>query len=88
MCNKKFKYLIIVGLCSIMLSGCGDKSSSSMDINLPVENSSTSETPVENTSSSSENSESKNDENSNSKRYIYLNVHSSIIYNSQDMEAT
>ena len=67
MCNKKFKYLIIVGLCSIMLSGCGDKSSSSMDINLPVENSSTSETPVENTSSSSENSESKNDENSESK---------------------
>ena len=28
------------------------------------------------------------DKNSNSKRYMHPNVHSSIIYNSQDMEAT
>ena len=28
------------------------------------------------------------DENFNLKRHIYPNVHSSIIYNSQDMEAT
>ena len=28
------------------------------------------------------------DENSNSKRYVHPNVHSSIIYNSQDMETT
>ena len=28
------------------------------------------------------------DENSNSKRHMHLNVQSSIIYNSQDMEAT
>ena len=27
-------------------------------------------------------------ENSNSKRYMHLSVHSSTIYNSQDMEAT
>ena len=27
-------------------------------------------------------------ENSNSKRYMHLNIHSSTIYNSQDMEAT
>ena len=31
---------------------------------------------------------SRKDENSNSKRYTYPNVHCSIIYNSQDMEAT
>ena len=31
---------------------------------------------------------SEENENTNLKRYVYLNVHSSIIYNSQDMEAT
>ena len=30
----------------------------------------------------------KKTKNINSKRYMYPNVHSSIIYNSQDMEAT
>ena len=30
---------------------------------------------------------SEKNENSNSKRYIHSNVHDSIIYNSQDMEA-
>ena len=31
---------------------------------------------------------SRKDENSNLKRYMHPNVHSSIIYNSQDTEAT
>ena len=31
---------------------------------------------------------SRKDENYNSERYMYPNVHSSTIYNSQDMEAT
>ena len=31
---------------------------------------------------------SKENKNTNSKRYIHRNVHSSIIYNSQDMEAS
>ena len=31
---------------------------------------------------------SEENENTNLKRYMYVNVHSSIIYNSQDMEAT
>ena len=31
---------------------------------------------------------SRKDKNSNSERYMYLNVHSSTVYNSQDMEAT
>ena len=30
----------------------------------------------------------KNNKNTNSKRYMHPNVHSSIIYNSQDVEAT
>ena len=30
----------------------------------------------------------KNNKNTNSKRYMHPNVHSSIIYNSQDIEAT
>ena len=31
---------------------------------------------------------SRKDKNSNSERYMYLNAHSSTVYNSQDMEAT
>ena len=31
---------------------------------------------------------SKKDGNSNSKRYLYFNIHSSTIYNSQDVEVT
>jgi len=31
---------------------------------------------------------SRKDKNSNSERFMYLNVHSSTVYNSQDMEAT
>ena len=45
-------------------------------------------TTISSSSNSTSGNKIKESENTNSKRYMHPNVHSSIIYNGQDMEAT